>query len=151
MKGQGWGIQLKQRLTDSRLRLGVRAHFSLHRSYMGTKALQWLLRGDPVHRTIQDAVLKMLPQYYSSHLHPESMKQGFKLSYASCAFCFPLPMMKYMFELGYNPCEISDKDSTDHAQSSQSHQTLVTVWVQWRPQCPAVRCKSCRLGLPRTL
>lgn len=126
MKGQESGVQLKQRLTGSGLGLGVGAHFSLHRSYTGTKALQWLLRGDSVHKTIQDAFLKlkMLPQYYSSHLHTGSKKWGFKPSHASetsCAFCFPFPMMKYMFELGYNPCEISDKDSIDSdAQFSQS-------------------------------
>lgn len=44
MKGQESGIQLKQRLTGNGLRLGTEDHVSLHRSYMGTKASQQLLR-----------------------------------------------------------------------------------------------------------
>lgn len=44
MKGQESGIQLKQELTGNGLGLGTGAHFSLHRSYMGTKASQRLLR-----------------------------------------------------------------------------------------------------------
>jgi len=126
MKGQESGTQPKQSLTGSGLGLGAGARFSLHRPYTGTKALQWLLRPDSVRRTTQEAFLKfkMLPQYYSSHPHTGSMKWGFKPSYASKAsytFCFPFPMMKYVFELGYNPCEISDKDSIDSdARSSQS-------------------------------
>lgn len=140
------------KLKGTRLRLG--AHFSLCRSCTGIEALQWVLRGDSDHRTVQDAFLKskMLPQYGSSYLYSGSMKWVFKPRYTSRAShtsCFPFLWWNLCSNLGTTPVKLvtgipliqmHNPHSPSKAvtvQTAQRHQTLVTIWVQLMATMPS--------------
>lgn len=129
MKGQESGIRLQQRL-------GVGAHFSLQGppgapSFAATAERGQCL-GDYT-RHFQNGRCchgTNPPTIYTLRVQNEVFEPSCA-SKASLAFCFPSPVMRYMFESGYDAHEVSDKDSTSSQSSHPSNALLNATTLLW--------------------